>query len=66
MQNRSSNPNVTGIVWANIPGEQTGNAIVDVLYGNANPGGKLPYTLGRARSDYGTDVRRKDDNLTSL
>lgn len=54
--NRSSNPNVTGIVWANVPGEQSGNALVDILYGNANPGGKLPYTLGRARSDYGTDV----------
>lgn len=54
--NWSSNPNVTGIIWANVPGEESGNALVDILYGAVNPGGKLPYTLGAQRSDYGTDV----------
>jgi len=54
--NWSANPNVTGIVWANVPGEQSGNAITQILYGMSNPGGKLPYTLGKARSDYGTDI----------
>lgn len=52
----SSNPNVTAIVWANVPGEQSGNAITQILYGQANPGGKLPYTLGAQRQDYGTDI----------
>jgi len=54
--NWSTNPNVTGIVWANVPGEQSGNALTQILYGMSNPGGKLPYTLGAARSDYGTDI----------
>ncbi|KAG9851779.1 glycoside hydrolase family 3 protein, partial [Aureobasidium melanogenum] len=36
--------------------EQSGNAIADVLYGRVNPGAKLPFTMGRKRSDYGTDV----------
>jgi beta-glucosidase len=27
-----------------------------VLYGRVNPGAKLPFTLGKERSDYGTDV----------
>ncbi|KAI5358343.1 Putative glycoside hydrolase, family 3, glycoside hydrolase family 3 domain, immunoglobulin [Septoria linicola] len=49
-------PNVTAIVWAGLPGEQSGNSLADVLYGRINPGAKLPYTIGRNRSDYGTDV----------
>jgi beta-glucosidase len=28
-------------------GEQTGNAVADVLFGDANPGGKLPVTIPR-------------------
>ncbi|KAG9591803.1 glycoside hydrolase family 3 protein, partial [Aureobasidium melanogenum] len=50
------NPNITAILWAGLPGEQSGNAIADVLYGRVNPGAKLPFTMGRKRSDYGTDV----------
>lgn len=56
MQEWQDHPNVTAILWAGLPGEQSGNAIADVLYGRVNPGGKLPYTIGRNRSDYGTDV----------
>lgn len=56
MEEYANNPNITAIVWANVPGEQSGNAIVDILYGNSNPGGKLPYTLGATRESYGTDV----------
>lgn len=37
-------------------GEQSGYAIADVLYGRVNPGAKLPFTMGKKRSDYGTDV----------
>nr|OQO20788.1 hypothetical protein B0A51_11194 [Rachicladosporium sp. CCFEE 5018] len=49
-------PNITAILWAGLPGEQSGNAIADVLYGRVNPSAKLPFTIGKARSDYGTDV----------
>ena len=59
------NPNVTAIVWAGIPGEQSGNAIADVLYGRVNPGGKLPFTIGRNRPDYGTDVLYRLNNGTN-
>ena len=54
--NYSENPNITAILWAGIPGEQSGNSIADVLYGRVNPGAKLPFTLGAAREDYGTDL----------
>ncbi|KAI5195565.1 glycoside hydrolase family 3 protein [Aureobasidium subglaciale] len=50
------NPNITAILWAALPGEQSGYAITDVLYGHVNPGAKLPFTIGRERSDYGTDL----------
>lgn len=51
--------NVTAIVWAGLPGEQSGNSLTDILYGRVNPSAKLPYTIGRNRSDYGTDVLYK-------
>ena len=50
------NPNITAILWAGLPGEQSGNAIADVLYGRVNPGAKLPFTMGARREDYGTDL----------
>jgi len=49
-------PNVTAIVWAGIPGQESGNALADVLYGRVNPGGKSPFTWGKSRGDYGTDL----------
>lgn len=51
-----NNPNVTAIVWAGLPGQESGNSITDVLYGRANPGGKSPFTWGSTRQDYGTDL----------
>ncbi len=60
--NYSDNPNITAILWAGIPGEQSGNSIADVLYGRVNPGAKLPFTLARNREDYGTDLLYKPNN----
>lgn len=48
----ADNPNVTAILAAHLPGEQTGNSIVDVLWGEYNPSGKLPYTIPRMEKDY--------------
>ena len=33
-------------------GTETGNGLVDVLYGDVNPSGRLPYTLAKDASDY--------------
>ncbi|KAK5200390.1 hypothetical protein LTR96_009780 [Exophiala xenobiotica] len=48
----ANNPNVTAILAAHLPGQESGNSIVDVLYGAVNPSGKLPYTIALNASDY--------------
>ena len=50
----SDHPNVTAIVFAGLPGQESGHAIADVLYGDVNPSGRLPYTVARSESDYGS------------
>ncbi|KAH7924411.1 family 3 glycoside hydrolase [Leucogyrophana mollusca] len=45
-------PNVTAVVWASLGGNEAGNAIMDILYGNWNPSGKLPYTIAKSQMDY--------------
>lgn len=46
-------PNVTGLIFAHLPGQDSGRALVSILYGESNPSGKLPYTVARNESDYG-------------
>jgi beta-glucosidase len=49
-------PNVVGVIWTGMPGSEYGPALVDVLFGDYNPGGKLVFTLAKNDSDYGTDI----------
>ncbi|KAI9841814.1 MAG: hypothetical protein M1837_000359 [Sclerophora amabilis] len=44
---------VKAVILANLPGEESGNALVDILFGNVNPSGKLPYTVGKSLEHYG-------------
>ena len=46
-------PRVKAVVLANLPGEESGNALVDVLFGNVDASGRLPYTVGKSLEDYG-------------
>ncbi|KAK2599038.1 hypothetical protein QQS21_005505 [Conoideocrella luteorostrata] len=45
--------NVTALIFAHLPGQESGNAIVSLLWGQSNPSGKLPYTVAKKESDYG-------------
>ncbi|KAI0467679.1 glycoside hydrolase family 3 protein [Xylaria cf. heliscus] len=56
--------NVKAIVWAGLPSQENGNALVDVLYGATSPSGKLPYTIGKSANDYGTTIARGDDSFS--
>jgi len=48
-----SNPNVKAIIFAHLPGQDSGRALVSLLYGDDNFSGKLPYTVAKDDSDYG-------------
>tara|TARA_R110002050_G_scaffold1281_3_gene9240 strand:+ start:52009 stop:54213 length:2205 start_codon:yes stop_codon:yes gene_type:complete len=41
----------TALVWSWFNGSEGGNALADVLLGNINPSGKLPWTMPRQLSD---------------
>lgn len=45
-------PNVTAVVMAHLPGQDSGTALVKLLYGEEDFSGKLPYTLAKNESDY--------------
>lgn len=46
-------PGVHALLFANLPGQESGNALVDVLFGEVDASGRLPYTIGRSLADYG-------------
>lgn len=65
------NPNVTAVLFAGVPGQETGNSIASVLYGDINPSGRMPYTVAKQESDYGdllnstmSDEYYPSDNFT--
>ena len=45
-------PNVTAVVAAHFPGQESGDAIASVLFGDVSPSGKLPYTIAHSLDDY--------------
>ncbi|KAL2468074.1 putative beta-D-xylosidase 7 [Forsythia ovata] len=38
------NPKIGSILWAGYPGEAGGTALAEIIYGDHNPGGRLPVT----------------------
>lgn len=49
--------NVRAVLSANLPGQESGHALTDVLLGDVNPSGHLPYTIGKSLEDYGPGAR---------
>ena len=52
MEEWIDNPNVTAVIAAHYPGQESGDAIANVLFGDVSPSGKLPYTVARDIDDY--------------
>ncbi|KAI8958328.1 glycoside hydrolase family 3 protein [Daldinia sp. FL1419] len=50
-------PNIKAVLLANLPGQESGNALVDVVFGDVNPSGKLPWTIGKSLDDYGEGAK---------
>ncbi|KAL1729782.1 glycoside hydrolase family 3 protein [Schizophyllum commune] len=49
-------PNVKAVVWTGLPSQEAGNSIADILYGEYNPSGRLPYTIAKSPEDYPASV----------
>jgi beta-glucosidase len=45
------NENITAVVDGGLLGQESGNAIADMLYGDVNPSGKLASTIAKNESD---------------
>lgn len=61
------NPKIGGIIWAGYPGQAGGIAIAQVLFGEHNPGGRLPvtwYPKEYATAVAMTDMRMRADAST--
>lgn len=56
------------VLWAGAPGQEVGNSIMDVLYGDYNPSGRLPYTIAKSLSDYSAQLVTGggDDDILSI
>lgn len=50
------NENFTAVLYSGLLGQESGNAITDVLYGDVNPSGKLIHTIAKNASDYPANV----------
>ncbi|PWN31858.1 glycoside hydrolase [Meira miltonrushii] len=40
-----NNPNISALLFPHLPGQESGNTLAEVLYGNVAPSGKMPYSI---------------------
>ncbi|KAL5611385.1 hypothetical protein BROUX41_001001 [Berkeleyomyces rouxiae] len=57
MEKWIDHPNIKAVLFANLPGEESGNSLADVIFGEQNPSGHLPFTIGKSIEDYGPDAQ---------
>jgi beta-glucosidase len=47
---------VSAVILALMPGQEAGNAIADVLFGDVNPSARLPFTINAKLSEYSAAI----------
>lgn len=52
MNNWVHHENVTAVLYAYYPGQESGSSLPAVLWGEKSPSGKLPFTVARKESDF--------------
>ncbi|KAF9692889.1 hypothetical protein EKO04_009060 [Ascochyta lentis] len=60
-----NNPNVTAILAAHMPGQESGNSIADILWGDVDPSGRLPYTIANEETDYAKNLINSTELVTT-
>ncbi|WPH04783.1 glycoside hydrolase family 3 protein [Acrodontium crateriforme] len=45
--------NITAVIYAHVPGQASGAALTEIMYGRQSPSGRLPYTVAKVETDYG-------------
>ncbi|KAF2153567.1 glycoside hydrolase family 3 protein [Myriangium duriaei CBS 260.36] len=49
-----NHPNVKAVIFAHLPGQDNGLALTEIMYGRQSPSGRLPYTVAKRESDWGS------------
>jgi len=49
-------PSVKSVVFTHLPGQEAGDSLTDILFGEYSPSGHLPYSIPKAESDYPSSV----------
>ncbi|KAJ3120270.1 hypothetical protein HK100_012868 [Physocladia obscura] len=58
-----NHPNISAVVLAFLPGQESGNSIADILFGNVNPSARLPFTIHEKREEYAAGVIYKSNGV---
>ncbi|KAF2192781.1 glycoside hydrolase family 3 protein [Zopfia rhizophila CBS 207.26] len=45
-------PSIKAVLFAHLPGQEAGESLMQVLFGDVSPSGHLPYTIPKSESDY--------------
>ncbi|KAI9645792.1 hypothetical protein NHQ30_005225 [Ciborinia camelliae] len=49
-------PSVKAVLFAHLPGQEAGNSLTDILFGEYSPSGHLPYSIPVSESNYPSSV----------
>ena len=66
MENWIELPSVKGVLFAHLPGQEAGDSLTDILFGDYSPSGHLLYSIPKAESDYPSSTELITFSLTQV